>query len=64
MNKRRWVAIGIAVVLLIFSAISSSISRSSESKKELSQVNELLYGNNEPQEETVEEGSDTEKLLN
>ncbi|EOH79576.1 signal peptide peptidase SppA [Enterococcus raffinosus] len=62
MNKRRWVAIGIAVVLLIFSAISSSISRSSESKKELSQVNELLYGNNEPQEETVEEGSDTEKI--
>lgn len=47
MNKRRWVAVGIAVVLLIFSGISTTISRKNESKKELSQVNELLYGTGE-----------------
>lgn len=62
MNKRRWVAVVIAVVLLIFSVISSTISRKNERSKELSQVNELLYGTEEPQEKTEEAGSSTEKI--
>ena len=62
MNKRRWVAVVIAVVLLIFSVISSTISRKNERSKELSQVNELLYGTDEPQEKTEEAGSSTEKI--
>ena len=62
MNKRRWVAVGIAVVLLIFSVISSTISRSNDSQKELSQVNEILYGNDEPKEQVEEDGSSTKKI--
>lgn len=62
MNKRRWVAVGIAVLLLIFSGISSTIGRKNDSKKELSQMNELLYGNNEPQEKTEESGSSSKKI--
>ncbi|MDT2820543.1 signal peptide peptidase SppA [Enterococcus devriesei] len=63
MNKRRWVAVGIAVVLLVFSVVSSTLSRKAEDKKELSQVNELLYGTNEPQEKTEVDGSSKEKIV-
>lgn len=63
MNKRRWVAVGIAVVLLVFSVLSSTLSRKAEDKKELSQVNELLYGTNEPQEKTEVDGSSKEKIV-
>jgi len=62
MNKRRWVAVGIAVILLIFSIISSTISRKNENQRELSQVNELLYGTNEPQEKIEEAGSSDVKI--
>lgn len=63
MNKRRWIAVGIAVVLLVFSVVSSTLSRKAEDKKELSQVNELLYGTNEPQEKTEVDGSSKEKIV-
>ncbi|MBU5364581.1 signal peptide peptidase SppA [Enterococcus devriesei] len=63
MNKRRWIAVGIAVVLLVFSVVSSTLSRKAENKKELSQVNELLYGTNEPQEKTEVDGSSKEKIV-
>lgn len=62
MNKRRWIAVGIAVILLALSVLSSTISRKNENNKELSQVNELLYGTDEPQEKTEEAGSSTEKI--
>ena len=57
MNKRRWIAVGIAVVLVIFSALSSTINKKEANKEELSQVNELLYGTGEPQEKVEEAGS-------
>ncbi|MDT2828451.1 signal peptide peptidase SppA [Enterococcus viikkiensis] len=63
MNKRRWVAVGIAVVLMALSVLSSTLSRKAEDKQELSQVNELLYGTNEPQEKTEVEGSNKEKIV-
>lgn len=63
MNKRRWVAVGIAVVLMIFSVVSSTISRKAESKHELNQVNELLYGSDEPQEKIEIAGSSQEKIV-
>lgn len=62
MNKRRWIAVGIAVILLALSVLSSTISRKNENNKELSQVNELLYGTDEPQEKTEEAGSSNEKI--
>lgn len=65
MNKRRWVAVGIAVVLLLFSVLSSMISRNNENenKQELSQVNELLYGSDEPQEKIETNGSSDKKIV-
>lgn len=63
MNKRRWVAVGIAVVLLVFSVVTSTIGHKNENKKELSQVNELLYGSGEPQEKTEETGSSSKKIV-
>lgn len=63
MNKRRWVAVGIAVILMVFSVLSSTLSRKAEDKKKLSQVNELLYGTNEPQEKTEVAGSSKEKIV-
>lgn len=63
MNKRRWVAVVIAIALLIFSALSSTISRRNDNKKELSQVNELLYGSDEPQEKVEESGSSNKKIV-
>ncbi|MDT2760114.1 signal peptide peptidase SppA [Enterococcus xiangfangensis] len=63
MNKRRWAAIGIAVILLILSGISSAISSKKDEKKELSQVNELLYGTNEVQEKIEEAGSNNKKIV-
>ncbi|MGX7203841.1 signal peptide peptidase SppA [Enterococcus pingfangensis] len=63
MNKRRWAAIGIAVILLILSGIASAVSSKKDEKKELSQVNELLYGTNEVQEKTEETGSNNQKIV-
>lgn len=62
MNKRRWIAVGIAVVLVIFSALSSTINKKEANKEELSQVNELLYGTGEPQEKVEEAGSSKDKI--
>ncbi|MDT2673915.1 signal peptide peptidase SppA [Enterococcus dongliensis] len=63
MNKRRWVAIGIAAIVLILSVVSSAIGSKNDEKKELSQVNELLYGTNGIQEKTEEAGSTNEKIV-
>ncbi|MEO1770883.1 signal peptide peptidase SppA [Candidatus Enterococcus ferrettii] len=62
MNKRRWAAVGIAFFLLIFSAITSSVTRIRETKESMGQINELLYGNGEPQEIVVEQGNSTQKI--
>lgn len=63
MNKRRWVAVGIAVVLMIFSVVSSMISRKNEDMQELSQVNQLLYGSDELQEKVEQAGSSQKKIV-
>ncbi|EOH90034.1 signal peptide peptidase SppA [Enterococcus pallens] len=62
MNKRRWAAVGIAFFLLIFSAITSSITKIRETKDSMSQINELLYGNGEPQEVVLESGNSNQKI--
>ncbi|MEG1504026.1 MAG: signal peptide peptidase SppA [Enterococcus sp.] len=63
MNKRRWVAIIIAVVLLVFSIVSSSITQKSENKKQMGQINELLYGNDDVQEQVEEAGTSDQKIV-
>lgn len=62
MNKRRWAAVGIAVFLLIFSAVTSTVTRVRETSESMSQMNELLYGNGEPSETILETGSSTQKI--
>ncbi|MGM0212996.1 signal peptide peptidase SppA [Enterococcus sp. AZ109] len=62
MNKRRWVAVGIAVFLMIFSAISSTVTRVRETNNNMSQMNELLYGNGEPREKIIEAGNNSQKI--
>lgn len=63
MNKRRWVAIIIAVVMLVFSIVSSSITQKSENKKQMGQINELLYGNDDVQEQVEEAGTSDQKIV-
>lgn len=63
MNKRRWVAIIIAVVLLVFSIVSSSITQKSENEKQMGQINELLYGNDDVQEQVEEAGTSDQKIV-
>lgn len=63
MNKRRWVAIIIAVVLLVFSIVSSSITQKSENEKQMGQINELLYGNDDVQEQVEEAGTNDQKIV-
>lgn len=63
MNKRRWVAIIIAVVLLVFSIVSSSITQKSENEKQMGQINELLYGNDDVQEQVEEAGTSDQKII-
>lgn len=63
MNKRRWVAVGIAVVLLIFSVLSSTLTRQTETKKEIGPFNELLYGTNELQEKIEDSGTTEKKVV-
>lgn len=62
MNKRRWVAVGIAFFLLIFSAITSSVTKIRETRESMNQINELLYGNGEPQEIVIESGDSSQKI--
>lgn len=62
MNKRRWAAVGIAFFLLIFSAITSSVTKIREARESMSQINELLYGNGEPQEIVLESGNSSQKI--
>lgn len=62
MNKRRWAAVGIAFFLLIFSAITSSVTKIRETRESMNQINELLYGNGEPQEIVIESGDSSQKI--
>ncbi|MGY3765766.1 signal peptide peptidase SppA [Vagococcus vulneris] len=68
MNKRRWIAIGIAIGLLILSVITSGISsmltqqKEETSQKTLTGLNKLLYGSDELEEEVIEQGSSSKKI--
>ncbi|MFC4771636.1 signal peptide peptidase SppA [Enterococcus hermanniensis] len=63
MNKRRWVAIIIAIVLLVFSIVSSSITQKSADEKQLGQINELFYGNDGIQEQVEAAGTSDQKIV-
>lgn len=49
MNKRRWIAVVIAVGLFLFSAVSSRVAthNNEETKEALAGLNALLYGSNQ-----------------
>lgn len=63
MNAKRWVAVGIAVALFIFSGITAGLTKK-ETKEtdELSSINALLYGSNQLSETVLEDGSSSDKI--
>lgn len=66
MNKRRWVAIGIAGALLVLSIIIAFIpGKEAEEATEntLTGINKIFYGSNELSEETLEEGASNKKIV-
>ena len=61
MNKRRWIAILIAAVLVIFSGIATLI-RSNEDTETLTGLNGLLYGNNQVGEQVIVDGDANQRI--
>ncbi|MGM0124067.1 signal peptide peptidase SppA, 36K type [Enterococcus sp. AZ194] len=62
MNGKRWVAIGIAVALFIFSGITAGVANKESVSDELSGLNDLLYGSNQLSETILESGSSSDKI--
>lgn len=64
MNKRRWIAVVIAVGLFVFSAVSSRIAthNEAESQQALAGLNALLYGSNQLEKNVIEDG-DADKQI-
>ncbi|MGX7025799.1 signal peptide peptidase SppA [Vagococcus hydrophili] len=67
MNKRRWVAVGIAAALLLLSLVTAFIPGKDLSEEEapntLKGLNKVFYGSNELTEEVLEEGVKGDKIV-
>ncbi|WP_236671999.1 hypothetical protein [Enterococcus sp. BWB1-3] len=66
MNKRRWIAVGIACGLLLLSIIIALIpgkDKEEASNTTLTGINKIFYGSNEITEETLEEGASNKKII-
>ncbi len=64
MNKRRWIAVVIAVGLFLFSAVSSRVAthNNEETKEALAGLNALLYGSNQLEKKVLEDGNETQQI--
>ncbi|MEQ7215693.1 signal peptide peptidase SppA [Enterococcus asini] len=62
MNQRRWVALAIAVGLLLFSGITQRVNNQAQ-EEQLTGINELLYGSNDLEKTVVEEGNSNQQIL-
>lgn len=62
MNQRRWVALAIAVGLLLFSGITQRVNNQAQ-EEQLMGINELLYGSNDLEKTVVEEGNSNQQIL-
>ncbi|GCF94487.1 signal peptidase [Enterococcus florum] len=64
MNKRRWAAVGIAIILFVFSGVVSRVTRNEEqTNRSMSQVNQMLFGSGQPEEVVEEEGTSSKKIV-
>ncbi|KXS06967.1 hypothetical protein AUC59_02255 [Enterococcus faecium] len=66
MNKRRWIAVGVACGLLLLSIIVALIpgkDKEKASNTTLTGINKIFYGSNEITEETLEEGASNKTIL-
>lgn len=61
MNKRRWVAIGLAVVLCVVSIFATNLTKQRD-MEQLSRLNEMLYGSGQIGEEVEEQGTSGNKI--
>lgn len=62
MNKRRWIAVAVAVGLFIISGIAALVQPKDEEMDSLSGLNALLYGSNQLQENILEDGDDQSRI--
>lgn len=65
MNQKRWIALVIAVGLLVFSGITSTVRthNDEETQKALEGLNSLLYGTNQLDKHVLEEGDSTNQIV-
>lgn len=65
MNTRRWVALAIAVGLLLFSGITASLGdqKKDDSEKTLTGLNAMLYGTNQIEKNVIEDGDSTQQIV-
>lgn len=68
MNKRRWIAVGIAAALLVLSVATSSLGTKNEKVKDakdttLNGLEGLMYGSNELAETVVSKGDDQKRIV-
>lgn len=65
MNQKRWIALVIAVGLLVFSGITSTVRthNEAETQKALEGLNSLLYGTNQLDKQVIEEGDSTKQIV-
>lgn len=62
MEKRRWVAVGIAGALFVLSAASSTISNQITSTS-VDELDNLIYGSQQLTEQVIEPGDESEKIV-
>ncbi|MBF8808152.1 MAG: signal peptide peptidase SppA [Enterococcus lacertideformus] len=63
MNKKRWLAVFLAIGLLIVSLVSDGLTSNLQGEKQVSGLNRLLYGNDELSSTVLEEGNSEEKIV-
>lgn len=62
MEKRRWVAVGIAGALFVLSAVSSTVSNQIASTS-VNELDSLIYGSQQQIEQVIEPGAESEKIV-
>ncbi|MGX7196168.1 signal peptide peptidase SppA [Enterococcus olivae] len=62
MNRRRWIAVAIAVSLFVFSGVTALLRPPKDEMDSLSGLNALLYGTNELTEHIVEDGNTQNRI--
>lgn len=63
MNKRRWVAVAIAIGLFVCSGVFALMAPPANEESSLDGLNALLYGSNELEEHQIAAGDSNNRIL-